>query len=125
VKKFEDANIQILAIVAAYRTPSMKTRDARVLEYDFFNIKRWKKLEIVQEIVDDKKNGFVNWCFSNNQEDYGSYIIYGLPQAPNTVGTILAEIDAEIVKLQTELISEKISTKLQTSSKKNHVNSNL
>jgi hypothetical protein len=28
--KFEDANIQIPAIVAAYRTPSMKTRDARV-----------------------------------------------------------------------------------------------
>jgi hypothetical protein len=49
---------------------------------------------------------FTNWCFSNNQEDYGSYIIYGLPQAPNTE-SILAEIDLEIVKLQTELLSEK------------------
>jgi predicted Zn-dependent peptidase len=29
--KFEDTNIQIPMVVAAYRTPSMKTRDARVL----------------------------------------------------------------------------------------------
>jgi hypothetical protein len=28
---FEDPNIQIPMVVAAYRTPSMKTRDARVL----------------------------------------------------------------------------------------------
>jgi predicted Zn-dependent peptidase len=31
LNKIEDANIQIPAIVVAYRTPSMKTRDARVL----------------------------------------------------------------------------------------------
>jgi predicted Zn-dependent peptidase len=30
---FEDPNIQIPMVVAAYRTPSMKTRDARVLDF--------------------------------------------------------------------------------------------
>jgi hypothetical protein len=44
-------------------------------------------------------------AISNNQEDYGMYILYGLPQAPSTSENLLTEIDAEIVKLQTELIS--------------------
>jgi hypothetical protein len=34
--KFEDTNIQIPMVVAAYRTPSMKTRD---LEFYFYNLK--------------------------------------------------------------------------------------
>jgi hypothetical protein len=50
------------------------------------------------------KNGFAK--FNNSQEDYGTYILYGLPQAPFTSENILTEVDAEI-KLQTELISDK------------------
>jgi hypothetical protein len=45
--KFEDANIQIPAIVAAYRTPSMKTRDAKVL--DMISSILDGKLEIIQK----------------------------------------------------------------------------
>jgi predicted Zn-dependent peptidase len=63
-------------------------------------------------------------AFSNSQEDYGSYIIYGLPQAPNTTEDILKEIDVEIVKLQTELISEKDLQKLQNKFDNQYVNSN-
>jgi hypothetical protein len=48
-------------------------------------------------------------AISNNQEDYGMYILYGLPQTPSTSENLLTEIDAEIVKLQTELISDKIT----------------
>jgi hypothetical protein len=35
-------------------------------------------------------------AISNNQEDYGMYILYGLPQAPSTSENLLTEIDAEI-----------------------------
>jgi hypothetical protein len=56
-------------------------------------------------------------AFSNNQEDYGGYIIYGLPSI-NTAENILAEIDLEIVKLQTELISERLQN-YKTNSKIN------
>jgi predicted Zn-dependent peptidase len=66
------------------------------------------------------KNGF--W-FNNSQEDYGTYILYGLPQAPFTSENILTEIDAEIVKLQTELISDK-ELKLQNKYENQYVNSN-
>jgi predicted Zn-dependent peptidase len=58
------------------------------------------------------------------QEDYGTYILYGLPQAPFTSENILTEVDAEIVKLQTELISDKELQKLQNKYENQYVNSN-
>jgi hypothetical protein len=45
---------------------------------------------------------------NNSQEDYGTYILYGLPQAPFTSENILTEVDAEI-ELQTELISDRVT----------------
>ncbi len=122
--RFEDANIQIPAIVAAYRTPSMKTRDARVLDMISSILSDGKSSRLYKKIVDDKKMALQIGAFSNSQEDYGSYIIYGLPQAPYTAENILAEIDAEIVNLQTELISEKDLQKLQNKFENQYVNSN-
>ncbi|MCF6140072.1 insulinase family protein [Flavobacterium sp. K77] len=121
---FEDPNIQIPAIVAAYRTPSMKTRDARVLDMISSLLSDGKSSRLYKKIVDDKKMALQIGAFSNNQEDYGSYIIYGLPQAPNTAEGILAEIDAEIAKLQTELLSENDLQKLQNKFENQYVNSN-
>ena len=122
--KFEDTNIQIPAIVAAYRTPSMKTRDARVLDLISSILTDGKSSRLYKKIVDDKKMALQIGAFSNNQEDYGSYIIFGLPQAPHTAEDILAEIDSEVVKLQTELISEKDLQKLQNKFENQYVNRN-
>ena len=122
--QYEDANIQIPAIVAAYRTPSMKTRDARVLDMISSILTDGKSSRLYKKIVDDKKMALQIGAFSNSQEDYGSYIIYGLPQAPNTTADILREIDAEVVNLQTELISEKDLQKLQNKFENQYVNSN-
>jgi predicted Zn-dependent peptidase len=62
-------------------------------------------------------------AISNNQEDYGMYILYGLPK-PQASENLLTEIDAEIVKLQTELISDKELQKLQNKYENQYVNSN-
>jgi predicted Zn-dependent peptidase len=93
-------------MVAAYRTPSMKTRDARVLDFISTILSDGKSSRLYKNIVDDK-NGITNCAINNSQEDYGTYILYGLPQAPFTSENILTEVDAEIVKLQTELISDR------------------
>lgn len=47
-------------------------------------------------------------AFNYSQEDYGMYLIYGLPMGQNTTESLVKEIDEEIVKMQNELISEKI-----------------
>ncbi len=45
--------------------------------------------------------------------DYGAYIIYGLPNGNVALDTLIADIDEEVEKLQTTLMSEKEFTKLQ------------
>jgi predicted Zn-dependent peptidase len=47
-----------------------------------------------------------------------------LPQAPHTTADITKEVDEEILKLQTELISEKELQKLQNKFENKYVNSN-
>lgn len=121
---FEDPNIQIPMVVTAYRTPSMKTRDARVLKMISTILSDGKSSRLYKKIVDDKKMALQIGAFSYNQEDYGTYIVYGLPQAPFTSADIVNEVDAEIVKLQTELISEKDLQKLQNKYENNYVNGN-
>jgi predicted Zn-dependent peptidase len=122
--KFEDGNIQIPMVVAAYRTPSMKTRDARVLDFISTILSDGKSSRLYKKIVDDKKMALQIGAFSYSQEDYGTYILYGLPQAPSTSENILTEIDSEIVKLQTELISDKELQKLKNKYENQYVNSN-
>jgi predicted Zn-dependent peptidase len=121
---FEDGNIQIPMVVTAYRTPSMKTRDARVLDMISTILSDGKSSRLYKKIVDNKKMALQIGAFSYSQEDYGTYIIYGLPQAPNTSESLVKEIDEEIVKLQTELISEKDMQKLQNKYENQYVNDN-
>ena len=121
---FEDPNIQKPMVVASYRTPSMKTRDARVLDMISTILSDGKSSRLYKKIVDDKKMALQIGAFSYSQEDYGMYIIYGMPQGENTATDLVREIDEEIVKLQTELISEKDLQKLKNIYDNNYVNSN-
>ena len=73
---FEDPNIQIPMIVAAYRTASMKDRDARVLDFISTILSDGKSSRLYKKIVDDKKMALQIGAFNNSQEDYGTYILY-------------------------------------------------
>jgi predicted Zn-dependent peptidase len=121
---YEDPNIQIPMLVTAYRTPSMKTRDARVLDLISSYLSDGKSSKLYKKIVDNKKLALQIGAVGLNQEDYGMYIIYGLPMAPATSADLLKEIDEEIVKIQTNLISEKDFQKLQNTFDNQFVNAN-
>ena len=121
---FEDANIQKPMVVAAYRTPSMKTRDARVLDMISTYLSDGKSSKLYKKIVDDKKMALQIGAFSYNQEDYGTYILYGMPQGTFTSKDIIKEVDDEIVKLQTELISENDLQKLKNKYENDYVSGN-
>jgi len=121
---FEDPNIQKPMVVAAYRTPSMKTRDARVLDFISTYLSDGKSSKLYKKIVDDKKMALQIGAFSYNQEDYGTYILYGMPQGEYTSKDIVNEVDAEIVKLQTDLISVTDLQKLKNKYENNYVSGN-
>ncbi|CAN1558639.1 PqqL Predicted Zn-dependent peptidases [Flavobacteriaceae bacterium] len=121
---FEDPNIQIPMLVASYRTPSMKSRDARVLDLISSYLSDGKSSKLYKKVVDEKKMALQIGAVGFSQEDYGMYILYGLPMGTFTTTDILKEIDEEIVKIQTDLISENDYQKLQNKFDNNFVNSN-
>jgi predicted Zn-dependent peptidase len=102
----------------------MKTRDARVLDMISTYLSNGKSSKLYKKIVDDKKMALQVGAFNYTQEDYGQYILYGMPQGENTSADLIREIDEEIVKLQNELISEKDFQKLQNIYESNYVDNN-
>ena len=119
-----DPNIQIPAIMAAYRTPSMKTRDSRVLDMISSYLSSGRSSVLYKKLVDDKKMALQAGAINLSQEDYGTYVLFGLPQGDTKLEDLIKEMDEEIVKLQTELISERDFQKLQNQFENNYVNSN-
>lgn len=119
-----DPNIQIPAIMAAYRTPSMKTRDSRVLDMISKYLSTGKSSVLYKKLVDTKKMALQAGAINLSQEDYGTYILFGLPLGDTKLTDLIKEIDEEIVKLQTELISENAHQKLQNQFENDYVNAN-
>jgi predicted Zn-dependent peptidase len=111
-------------VVTAYRIPSMKTRDARVLDMISTYLSNGKSSKLYKKIVDDKKMALQIGAFNYAQEDYGQYILYGMPQGDFTSTDLIKEVDEEIVKLQTDLISDKDFQKLQNINESNYVDNN-
>ena len=122
--KAYDPNIQIPAVVAAYRTPGFKERDAYVLDMLSTYLSDGKTSKLYKKIVDDKKMALQVGAFNVSQEDYGMYVLYGLPLGENSLESLVAEIDEEVVKVQNELISERDYQKLQNKFENQFVNSN-
>lgn len=121
---YEDPNVQLPMVVTAYRTPSMKTKEARVLDMISSILSDGKSSRMYKKIVDDKKMALQMGAFNYSQEDYGLYIVYGIPMQGFTAEDLTREADAEIVKLQNELISEKEFQKLKNKFENQYVNSN-
>ncbi|TRW26520.1 insulinase family protein [Flavobacterium zepuense] len=121
---YEDPNIQLPMIVTAYRTPAMNTKDARVLDMISSLLSDGKSSRMYKKIVDDKKMALQIGAFNYSQEDYGVYFVYGIPMQGFTAQQLLKEADDEIVKLQTELISEKEFEKLKNQIENRYVNNN-
>jgi len=76
-----------------------------------------------KRLVENKKALQV-LAFNDSQEDYGTYIMGALPLGETSLDEIAAEMEDEITKLQTELISEKEYQKLQNTFENRFVNSN-
>ncbi len=122
---YHDKNIQKPAIMQAYLTPSMKERDAYALDLLSTYLSDGKSSVLYKKLVDDKKKALFVGAFNLSQEDYGTYIIFAIPLNDQvSLDELTAEIDEEINKLKTDLISEKDYQKLLNKIENQFVNSN-
>ena len=108
-----DNNIQIPAILAAYRVPGETSKESKVLEMASAVLSQGNSSRMFKKMVDEKKNSLQVGSFNYSLEDYGAYITFALPNNDTPLDTLLKDMDEEAVKLQTTLISEAEFTKLQ------------
>jgi len=119
-----DSNIQIPAIMTAYRIPGMTSKESKMLEMASAVLSQGNSSRMSTKMVDTKKNALQVGSFNYALEDYGAYILYALPNNNTSLDTLLMDMDEEIVKLQNNLISEKEFTKLQNQFENNYIGSN-
>ena len=122
--QFEDSNIQIPLILLGYRTPGQAEKDAYVLNMISSYLSDGESSVLQKKLVDEKRMALQIFAFNYSLEDYGAYLLGGLPLGSNTIDGLVTEIDEEIEKLKTELISERDYQKLQNQFENSFVNSN-
>lgn len=119
-----DSNIQIPAILAAYRVPGKTDKESKILDMASAVLSQGNSSRMFKKMVDDKKNSVQVGSFSYALEDYGAYITYALPNNDTPLDTLLKDMDEEVAKLQNELISEEEFTKLQNQFENDYIGRN-
>lgn len=119
-----DANIQLPAYVFAYRTPSNKDKEAYTLDMLSSYLSNGKSSVLYKKLVDQEKKALQVGAFNQGMEEAGIFAFYAIPMGATTKQTLQNDIDNEIKKLQTTLISDEDYQKLQNQYENQFVNSN-
>ena len=122
--KAYDENIQIPAVIAAYRTPSFKTRDSKVLDMISTYLSGGKSSILYKKMVDTKKMALAVQAVNISQQDYGVYALFSLPLGKVTLDDLIKEMDEEVLKIQTNLIIFENNKKIQNQFENRFVSSN-
>jgi predicted Zn-dependent peptidase len=119
-----DPNIQLPAIMAAYRTPGFTARESKVMGLISSYLSGGASSKLYKKMVDEKKNALQVGALNYSLEDYGAYITFALPNNNTPLNTLLKDIDDEIVAVQNNLISEADYRKLMNQAENNYVTTN-
>ena len=119
-----DNNIQIPAIMSAYRTPGMTSKESVALQLASDVLSQGASSRMFKKMVDEKKNSLQVGSFNYALEDYGAYIVYALPSGDVALSALLKDMDEEIIKLQTSLITETEFTKIRNQYENNYIGVN-
>ena len=79
---------------------------------------------LYKKMVDTKKMALAVQAVNISQQDYGVYALFSLPLGKVTLDDLIKEMDEEVLKIQTDLISERAFQKIQNQFENNYVNSN-
>lgn len=123
VKEY-DTNIQLPAILLAHKTPSMKERDSKILDVISTILSDGRSSRLYKKLVDDKKKALQVFSFARTLEDYSVYNIGAIPLGETSLDDLIKEMDEEIEKLQTELISDRDLQKVRNKFENQFVASN-
>lgn len=119
-----DSNIQMPAYLFAYRTPSNKDKEGYALEMLSSYLSNGKSSVLYKKLIDKEKKALAVQAVNLGMEEASVFAFFAIPMGSTTKETLKSDIDAEVKKIQTDLISEEDYQKLQNQFENQFVNSN-
>ena len=101
-----DSNIQIPLLAINYRTSDNKSKDSYALQMLSSYLTGGKSSVLYKKYVDQKKEALQIFAFNRQKEDYGIYTIGILPLGDVPLDKLEKDVQQDIEKVQTDLISE-------------------
>lgn len=99
-------NIQLPAVMMGYHTPAQGTPDAYAVEMLAQILSEGNSSRLQKSIVDEQQKALFVGAFPFPSEDPGLSLMFGIVNMGVSVAELEAAIDAEVEKVQKELISE-------------------
>ncbi len=117
-------NIQLPAVVQAYRVPGVGTPDYYALDMLSILLSGGQSSRLYRSLVDEKQLSLQTGNFSLDLENPGATVVYGITNMGVDPSEVEKAIDEEIIKVQNKLISEREFQKLRNQIENNIINSN-
>ena len=119
-----DPNIQLPAYIFAYRIPGNTTRDSKALDMLSAYLSGGKSSVLFKKLVDQDKKALQVAAPSIGFEKEGVFAFFAIPMGTTPKADLQKDIDVEVKKVQTDLISEEDYQKLQNQFENQFVNAN-
>jgi len=117
-------NIQLPAIVMAYRTPELNHPDHYAVEMLSMILSQGNSSRLNKNVVEKQQKALFAVSFPFPLEDPGIALMFAMPTMGGDMTELEEAIDAEVVKLQNELISDEEFEKLRNMVESDFISSN-
>jgi predicted Zn-dependent peptidase len=117
-------NIQLPAVIQAYRIPAQGTKDYYALDMASRILSNGESSRLYKALVDEQQKALFVGNFPLALEDPGVSLAFGITNMGVDVGELEKAIDEQVIKIQKELISEKEFEKLRNQIESEYVTNN-
>jgi predicted Zn-dependent peptidase len=117
-------NIQLPAVIQAYHMPEQGSEDSYALELLGTVLSGGQSARMYKSLVDEQQKALQVAAIPFSSEDPGLYLLFGLPTIGGDLKELEAAMDAEIKKVQNELITEREFQKIRNQTENNFISGN-
>ncbi|TXB66714.1 insulinase family protein [Vicingus serpentipes] len=106
-------NVQLPAVMMGYHTPAQGTPDSYAVSMLAQILSQGKSSRLQKSVMDEQQKALFVGAFPFPTEDPGMALMFGITNMGVSIDDLEAAIDAEVEKVQTELISDDEFQKLK------------
>jgi len=117
-------NIQLPGLMIGYRVPKQNSDDAYALNMLSYVLSNGQSSRLYKKMVDEDQTAVFIGAFPFDLEDGGLFVTFGIANMGKTLEDMQTGVDSEILKIQTELITDLEYEKIMNQIENDFVSSN-